>query len=235
MKRKRKRCKTCHQIKKEKPEKKKSIWHSDVEEKINKIAKQIGDGIYETGDNVRTLPISEYSGKEFTFIFLTLIAVGAVMGAFIIAPNIGIIFKIFGAKSRKDQERIRQAIRRYKRRGLIQLKNGKIMVTADGNRLLSTYQARNLFFKKPQKWDGKWRMVMFDIPGKYENERKIVREQLKEFGFRTYQDSVFVSPYECEKIIKTLKNHLALDGYMRYVTVQSFDQEEKFKKLFKLQ
>ncbi len=190
--------------------------------------------IEDTSYNLEAKKISEYGAEEFALILLTIIATGAIVTTLATFPGIAYIYKLFDAKTPQERHRIYQTIRRYKKRKLITLKDGRIMTTKDGNRLLSTYQARNLCFKQPDTWDGKWRMVMFDIPGKYENERKIVREKLWELGFLKYQDSVFIFPYDCEDIITKLKTHLALDGFIRYITVQSFDKEFLYKKKFKL-
>jgi len=190
--------------------------------------------IRQTRDNLNLLPISEYGGKEFTFLFLSLAVAVPIVLTVVTLPGLAYTYKLFDANTPKEKERVRQAVKRYKRRGLIEMKDGKILVTAEGNRLLDTYKARNLFFKKPDKWDGMWRIIMFDIPGKYENERKIVREKLLEIGARQYQQSVFIFPYDCKELITTLKWSLRVEKYVMYIEAVRFTDSSKFKKLFKL-
>ena len=192
------------------------------------------DEIRKTRDNLDLLPISEYGGKEFTLLFLSLAVAIPIALTVVALPGLAYVYTLFEANTPKEKERVRQAVKRYKRRGLIEMKDGRILVTADGNRLLDTYKARSLFFKIPDKWDGKWRMIMFDIPGKYENERKIVREKLLEIGAKEYQQSVFIFPYDCVELITTLKWSLRIEKHIMYLEVARFTDSEKFRKLFKL-
>ncbi len=215
-------------------EKDNNLWQKNAEDVLGPPFKKAWDAMDNTVYNVQFKSISEYGPREFTFAFFTLVAAGALTFTAAAIPGVGAIYQIFRAKNKKERNRIYEAIRRYKRRGLIEFKNGRIMVKADGKRLLSTYQARNLFFKKPMTWDGRWHIVIFDIPGKYENERKIFREQLKQFGFREYQKSVFITPYHCKKLINKLIKYLAIKSYVQYIDVKNMDNEEKLKRLFKL-
>ncbi|MCL5090630.1 MAG: hypothetical protein M1514_01325 [Patescibacteria group bacterium] len=52
-----------------------------------------------------------------------------------------------------------------------------------------------LRFQK-QKWDGKWRLVIFDIKERYRKDRDLLRIKLKELGFGMIQESVWLSPYD---------------------------------------
>jgi phenylacetic acid degradation operon negative regulatory protein len=45
-------------------------------------------------------------------------------------------------------------------------------------------------------WDGKWRMIMFDIDEVNKNTRDQLRRKLKELGFGMLQKSVFISPHD---------------------------------------
>lgn len=46
-----------------------------------------------------------------------------------------------------------------------------------------------------KKWDGKWRVVIFDIEEKERKNRDFLRVKLKELGFGMIQKSVWISPY----------------------------------------
>jgi len=56
-----------------------------------------------------------------------------------------------------------------------------------------------------KKWDGKWFIVVFDVPEVERNKRNFLRKFLNEIGFFLYQQSVYVFPYECEEEIKLVK------------------------------
>lgn len=50
-----------------------------------------------------------------------------------------------------------------------------------------------------QKWDGLWRMVIFDIAEKNKIIRNILRYKLKELGFGRWQKSVYITPFNVAK------------------------------------
>ena len=47
------------------------------------------------------------------------------------------------------------------------------------------------------KWDGKWRMVIWDIPEKRRKARDLLRYELKQLGFEKIQNSVWASKKDC--------------------------------------
>lgn len=55
-----------------------------------------------------------------------------------------------------------------------------------------------LAFQK-KKWDGKWRMVLFDIAELNRKKRDMLRAKLKELGFGMFQESVYISPHNFTK------------------------------------
>ncbi|KKS79455.1 MAG: hypothetical protein UV54_C0034G0006 [Candidatus Beckwithbacteria bacterium GW2011_GWA2_43_10] len=67
---------------------------------------------------------------------------------------------------------------------------------------------RNFSFFKMQekKWDGYWRLVIFDIAEKKSNLRKQLRNKLKELGFGMWQKSIYISPFDFEDdVVEFLK------------------------------
>lgn len=50
--------------------------------------------------------------------------------------------------------------------------------------------------KYKSKWDGLWRLVIYDIPEKQRYKRDALRRYLKELGFGKIQESCWVSPYD---------------------------------------
>jgi len=52
-----------------------------------------------------------------------------------------------------------------------------------------------------KKWDGKWRVVIFDIGEKLRYERDLLRNKLKDLGFGMLQRSVYISPHSFERDI----------------------------------
>lgn len=55
-----------------------------------------------------------------------------------------------------------------------------------------------LSFQK-QKWDEKWRIVLFDIAELNRRKRDMLRSKLRELGFGMFQESVYISPHNFTK------------------------------------
>ena len=87
---------------------------------------------------------------------------------------------------------------------------------------------------KNKEWDGKWRIVVFDIPEKIRRGRDALRWKIKGLGFYELQKSVFVFPYECKDEIYFIIEFFNLRQYARYGVLESIDNEEHLKKVFNL-
>lgn len=109
----------------------------------------------------------------------------------------------------------------------------KIVVTEKGRLKALNYKLSNIKTKKG-RWDGKWRMVAFDIPEKFKISRDILCRRLKEFGFCELQKSVLITPYNCEKEIVELVDFFKLKKYVRFGVLESLDNSQYFEKIFKL-
>jgi len=79
--------------------------------------------------------------------------------------------------------------------------------------------------KKPEKWDKKWRIILFDIPDKKRKERNALRHHLKKIGFYKYQESVFVHPFDCKDEMDYLIEFYNLRKFVRFVVADQLDNE----------
>ncbi|MEK7664691.1 MAG: hypothetical protein AAB361_00955 [Patescibacteria group bacterium] len=85
-----------------------------------------------------------------------------------------------------------------------------------------------------KNWDGKWRLVIFDIPEKIKKSRDALRWKIKELGFYELQKSVFVFPYQCEDEINFVIEYYNLRKYVRFGTLNAIDNEIHLKKIFNI-
>lgn len=108
-----------------------------------------------------------------------------------------------------------------------------IIITEKGKLRALNYQLENIKNKK-QKWDGKWRMVSFDMPEKFKRGRDALRQKLKKIGFYELQKSVFIVPYDCKEEIGLLVKYFDLNKYVRFGILEFIDNEKHFKNIFKL-
>jgi CRISPR-associated endonuclease Cas2 len=84
------------------------------------------------------------------------------------------------------------------------------------------------------KWDGKWRMVIFDIPEDARYERNKLRSLLRLNGFKLLQKSVFVNPYPLNREAIIYLQQTGLDKFIRVFRMDEVDNEKDLKKMFSL-
>lgn len=79
------------------------------------------------------------------------------------------------------------------------LKGGEVYLrlTGEGKKKITRDFPLLAFQKK--KWDGKWRIVLFDIAELNRKKRDMLRSKLKELGFGMFQESVYISPHNFTK------------------------------------
>ena len=111
----------------------------------------------------------------------------------------------------------------------------RIELTEKGKRLSEELALRDeLHPEKQKKWDYKWRIIMFDVWERRRNVRDELRHTLKEFGFVKIQDSAWVYPYPCEKLLVFLRTHLKLGRGILYVVADEVEHDEPLRKHFNL-
>lgn len=70
-----------------------------------------------------------------------------------------------------------------------------------------------LGFQK-KKWDGKWRIVLFDIAELNRKKRDMLRNKLRELGFGMFQKSVYISPHNFTKDLVEFLIARELSGFV---------------------
>ena len=110
----------------------------------------------------------------------------------------------------------------------------KIILTKEGQKKALKFKLDEMEIKKPAKWDGEWRIVIFDIPERFKKAREALRMKLKDLGFLELQKSVLVLPYECEDEIDFIVEVFLIRPFVRFVRVKSFTNEEQLKIKFGL-
>lgn len=63
-----------------------------------------------------------------------------------------------------------------------------------------------------RRWDGLWRIVIYDVPEKKSVERNYLRRHLKEIGFRLWQKSTWITPLPVSKELYNLLKEKKLTG-----------------------
>ena len=109
-----------------------------------------------------------------------------------------------------------------------------LILNENGKRKALRFNIDKLEISKPNKWDGKWRIVMFDIPEKLKRLRESLRMHFREIGLVELQKSVLVFPYPCIKEIEFILEFYNARRYVRFILAERVDNEIHLKKKFNL-
>ena len=109
-----------------------------------------------------------------------------------------------------------------------------VRLTQKGKRELERYQQAVVSITKPKTWDGKFRLIIFDIKEWKRSSRDKLREWLMNLGFVRLQNSVWAYPYDCREIIVLLKANFRLGKEVLYLTADYLENDEWLRKFFGL-
>ncbi len=82
-------------------------------------------------------------------------------------------------------------------------------------------------------WDGKWRIVLLDLPESRKSERESLRYLLKKAGFVCLKNSAWVSPFPLEHLFINIKKDLRLTTEIMILVTNTVDPETELE-LFKM-
>ncbi len=74
-------------------------------------------------------------------------------------------------------------------------------------------------------WDGKWRIILLDLPESRKNERESLRYLLKKAGFTCLKNSAWISPFPFEHMFTNIKKDLGLTTEMMILVTDHLDEE----------
>lgn len=129
--------------------------------------------------------------------------------------------------NQKDFGRI---IKRLQKQEMISFKEegDKVLIeiTEKGKRRLLEYDFENIEIKA-KKRDGKWHLVIFDIPEKKKNVRDSFRRKLLQLDLIKLQESVFASAFPCKEEVDFLCHFLGISDYVTIAKVDSIERGEQ--------
>ena len=85
-----------------------------------------------------------------------------------------------------------------------------------------------------EKWDGKWRIIFFDVPEKKRRYRDELRSMLKLIGFKLFQQSIWVYPYKVPSFLKDILFEEKIKQYTRLITTDSIEYDKDLRKMFRV-
>lgn len=181
------------------------------------------------------LEIIKFTTRE---ILLTMTEPFAVLSAGFLHGNKPLVIELrkFLDERQSDRADFSRKIYRLQRRGIIRkFTEGKIQyleITAKGLQHIQKLTLESKGVKHQQKWDGKWRVVISDIPEKDRAIRDFLRIHLYKLGFRQIQKSVFIFPFECSEEINYLCETSGGRQYVKYLIADIIEGEQDIIEYF---
>lgn len=187
--------------------------------------------------------LQNYNRGELAKEILTMISIGIIIPLSLVAPNLPSILKPILKSLPKNKKRptvknIVKSITYLKNQRLVDFKekNGEqiLILSEEGKKRILKFNIGKLEIKKPRKWDGFWRVIIFDIPECQRQGRDILRSFLQRLGFYQLQKSCFVYPFECKDEVDFLTEIYNISQYINFIIAKHIEGENQLKKFFNL-
>lgn len=184
------------------------------------------------------IPIQNHKKMALQTAVLRALYVGGMLSVAVIAPKVAHYLPSPNASKARRKElyrRIAYARASLKHRGLIEDVGGRWHLSKKGHVHIERVLMRDYRVPEPIRWDGKWRMLIFDISERRRRLRSRLRTLLQGAGFVRLQDSVWVYPYPCDEFVVLTRAHLASGvGELRSVVVEALEADQKLREHFRL-
>lgn len=171
---------------------------------------------------------SNKTAKTILNATLAIIATGGILTCAAIAPNAtGTILKMIKGHKQKKREQYRQMWRCFnylKKKRILEFvreeDDGLVYrLSSSGKNRVRKFMIDELTINEPEDWDGKWRLITFDIPERHRQARQALAKKLKETGFYQCQKSVWVHPFPCDEEIEFLKDVFGIHPFIKIFEV----------------
>ena len=179
---------------------------------------------------------------------LMLLGAGAFLAASIIFPGLPMAAKPFidvvkeadRNKRQKEWEkfnlwRLRQVIKRMQSSKLVEVKEEKgvpiIKITHKGKQKLLRYKIDDMELDQ-SNWDGKWRLIIYDVASTKRANSEIFRTMLTKLRFLKLQKSVYLTPFKCEDEIEYLRLLFGIGTEVQILKIGSLENETAYRRYF---
>ncbi|OGZ79366.1 MAG: hypothetical protein A2528_00995 [Candidatus Staskawiczbacteria bacterium RIFOXYD2_FULL_37_9] len=130
------------------------------------------------------------------------------------------VVKIY--RNAKNRKRFSKLIYKLKTNGYIKVKNleNKKAIILTKERIDRALKASFMAEKLVKRKDGKWVMIIFDIPEKSRKLRNLLRSVLNNLGFKIYQKSVWISPYDVSEKLENALQAYDLESFVKIFIIE---------------
>lgn len=124
-----------------------------------------------------------------------------------------------------DRKKFAKLIYYLKKKGWIRIKELEnreaIILTPKG--MEKVLRIRYKVKEKKKRRDGKWQMVIYDIPERKRKIREDFRESLKLLGYQKLQKSIWVCPYDVLRETQELIRKYSIEKFVRLLLIQEVE------------
>jgi DNA-binding transcriptional regulator PaaX len=149
-----------------------------------------------------------------------------------------VILKPFIDGNKLNKREFNRTVKRLEENKLIGYKDEKdgitIYLKKEGKKKALKYSLDDIEIQRPDRWDKKWRLVMFDIPESKKTARNFLKRKLDDMGFVLIHKSVYVHPFPCENEIDYICALFEIKQYVRTATAEKIDNQNELKKRFEI-
>ncbi|QQG43429.1 MAG: hypothetical protein HYW45_00225 [Candidatus Daviesbacteria bacterium] len=121
-----------------------------------------------------------------------------------------------------NKSALSNAIRRLRENGLIDFVDDETLVIKLTDKGKEKAVLTKLLINE-DKWDGKWRIVIFDIPEKRRVVRDLLRQKLKSWEFLPWQQSVWVTKKDCTKPLREFIKSIGIKDWVKVIETDNVD------------
>lgn len=206
------------------------------EDKIDNLAKVLSKQIDKDLFQKKYVPVKEV---------LKLVGLGAFLVASVAIPNLPLALKPLIDQKKKDEYEawkrfnipyIKRTLKRLEEQELVEVSEEGglqiVKITRRGRKKVLKMAIDELVLSKPGVWDGKWRVVSFDLPEELAKERKILVEYFKNWKFYPLHKSVYLHAYPCFQEVDFLREYLGISKYVKVFIAKEIEDKQIFKDFF---
>lgn len=179
-----------------------------------------------------------------------LLGVETLLAGSIFLPGLGIIAQaVYKAKQKSDWKKSQKEWQKFNvyllKRNLKRLKEQKVVeiIEENGNEVIKLTEKGHIQYLKykleeislkGKPWDGKWRVIIYDVGKLKKNAQENFRRILRQINFYRLQKSVYLTPYQCMKEIQYLREYFSIGDEVLVLEISKIENEEIYKKYFGL-
>ena len=167
-------------------------------------------------------------------IALGVIAAAGIVAAVAVAPGVGAALRMIDRNPKKAVYKLNRALSRLVSSGDISCSSRGYKLSLQGNRRLARLRFDAYKLARTKRWDGKWRVVCFDIPEVKRFARALIHHKLRELGFYRLQDSIFITPEPCGEFLHLSQEAFGLQDEIRGLVVSEMDDDASLRRYFNL-